>query len=184
MASDLILTTVSLGLGVASSHRIGKYLGAGNGRYARLACLSPYLFSFLVGLLEFGVLFLSSNVYGNLFTTDTQVVEMTARILPLMAGFQVLDLANGGAGGILRGAGKNHLSGASNFLAYYGVGLTTAWVFCFKKGWGLIGLWAGIILGSACLLVLQTIFVSLVQWEYESEKIGKSSNTLESEEAT
>lgn len=166
MASDLIFTTVSLGLGVASSHQIAKSLGSGDSELARRLTRIPYLLSVLVGILEFAGLIAARNVYGKIFTDDTSVIERTADVLPLMAGFQFLDLANGGAGGILRGAGKNHLSGFCNFIAYYGVGLTTAWYVCFTKGLGLFGLWFGIITGSLALLVLQTICVAMIRWDH------------------
>ncbi len=170
MALDLIFTTVSLGLGVAASHRIGNLLGSNNPAGAKYAARAPYLLSILVGATEFFGIVAIRHKLGYLFTNDPEVVEVTARVLPLMAGFQILDLANGGAGGILRGAGKNHLSGMCNFVAYYGVGLTTAWFLCFQQGLGLFGLWLGIITGSGALLVFQTWCVLLVRWEDEAHK--------------
>ncbi|EXJ71667.1 uncharacterized protein A1O5_05475 [Cladophialophora psammophila CBS 110553] len=173
MSSDLLFTTVSLGISVASSHRIGGLLGAGKGLEARKAIATPYLLSFVIGGIEFFVIMLSRNGYGRLFTSDEGVIEKTAQVLPLMAGFQVLDLSNGGASGILRGAGKNHLSGVCNFLAYYGVGLTTAWFLCFQKHYGVFGLWAGIITGSGALLVLQSCCILSIRWRKLAKDVSR-----------
>lgn len=170
MTSDLIFTTVSLGLGVATSHRIGNLLGSNDAAGAKHAARAPYLLSLLLGAVEFFGIVAIRHSFAYLFTGEPIVVDLTARILPLMAGFQILDLANGGAGGILRGAGKNHLSGMCNFVAYYGVGLTTAWFLCFRQELGLFGLWFGIITGSAALLVFQTCCVLLVCWDGEAHK--------------
>lgn len=131
---------------------------------ARHAALTPYLLALALGVVEFGGIVALRSHFGYLFTSDNEVVAATARVLPLMAGFQILDLANGGAGGILRGARRNHQSGMCNFVAYYGVGLTTAWMWCFRYGWGLVGLWTGIITGSGALLLLQTACVMLLPW--------------------
>ncbi len=173
MSSDLLFTTVALGISVASSHRIGGLLGAGKGLLAGKAAATSYLLSFIIGAVEFVVIMAVRNQYGWIFTNYPPVIEKTAQILPLMAGFQVLDLSNGGASGILRGAGKTHLSGACNFFAYYGVGLTSAWFMCFQKGWGLYGLWAGIISGSGFLLLLQSICIWSVHWKRLGEDISR-----------
>lgn len=173
MASDLIFTTVSLGLGVAASHRIGNLLGSGNASTARRAARAPYILSVIFGTIEFAGIMTARRVYGYLFTDDESVGALTACILPLMAGFQILDLANGGAGGILRGAARNHWSGLCNLIAYYCVGLPSAWYFCFSRELGLLGLWMGIITGSLALLVFQTICICLVHWEREVAKLSE-----------
>ncbi|EXJ86319.1 hypothetical protein A1O3_03270 [Capronia epimyces CBS 606.96] len=174
MSSDLLFTTVSLGISVAASHRIAGFLGADQSQLAKRAARTPYLLSLIIGAVEFAGIMLVRNDYGRLFTSDRSVIRRTAQVLPLMAGFQVLDLSNGGAGGILRGAGKNHLSGACNFLAYYGVGLTSAWFLCFQKGYGLFGLWAGIISGSGVLLILQSCCILSISWKRLGEAITTS----------
>lgn len=173
MSSDLIFTTGPLGLGVAVTHSIGKYLGAGLADHARYAIRLPYLFALLLGSLEFIVIMAVRHSYGYLFTNVEEIVDITAQVLPLMAGFQVLDLGNGAAVGVLRGAGKNHLPGFCNIVAYYGVGLTTAWYLCFQLDYGLFGLWAGIITGSGVLLIIQTLCIYFIRWDDLAEEISR-----------
>ncbi|KIW85897.1 hypothetical protein Z517_01290 [Fonsecaea pedrosoi CBS 271.37] len=173
MSSDLLLTTVALGISVASSHRIAGFLGAGRSREARRAVATPYLLSFIIGAIEFVGIMLARKSYGRIFTDDEAVIKKTAQVLPLMAGFQVLDLSNGGASGILRGAGKTHLAGVCNFVAYYGVGLTTAWFLCFRKQYGVFGLWAGIISGSGALLVLQSLCILTIRWKQLARDVSR-----------
>ncbi len=136
------------------------------------ASLTPYALSLIIGLVEFVSIMAARTVFGCLFTDDESVVAVTTKILPLMAGFQVLDLANGGAGGILRGAGKNHLAGICAFVAYSGVGLTSGWYLCFQTEFGVFGLWLGIITGSAALLVLQISCILLIPWDRLAGKIS------------
>ncbi|KAF2496097.1 hypothetical protein BU16DRAFT_617592 [Lophium mytilinum] len=172
-SSSLLLTTISLGLSVAASHRIANFLGANRGSLAPTAITASYLLAFLTGAIEFAVIMLARRHYGYPFTRSPSVATKTARVLPLMAAFQVLDLSNGAAGGVLRGAGKNHLSGACNFVAYYGVGLTTGYLFWFQRGWGLFGLWAGIIAGSGALLLLQTACIMRISWDELGREVSK-----------
>jgi multidrug resistance protein, MATE family len=179
MSSDLLFTTVSLGISVAASHRVGALLGAGKGHEVSRFIATPYLLSFIVGAIEFVGIMLARNVYSHIFTDDEAVIRKTAQVLPLMAGFQVLDLSNGGASGILRGAGKNHLSGFCNFLGYYGVGLPTAWFLCFRRQYGVFGLWLGIITGSGALLFLQTCFILSMRWKQLARDISRLHGTSE-----
>ncbi|RFU26011.1 hypothetical protein B7463_g10309, partial [Scytalidium lignicola] len=175
MTSDIILYTLPLGLGVAASHRIGNLLGAENGQGARFAVRGPYIVACVLGFIEFVAILSVQNSYGYIFSKDESVVRQVARVLPLMACFQVLDLANNGASGILRGAGKVHVAGFCNILAYYGAGLTTSWYLCFHRDLGVFGLWAGIITGSGTLLVSQTAFIATIKWDHEAKKIGRLS---------
>ena len=184
MTSDLIFATVPLGLSVASSHRIGKSLGAGLGRFARFQARIPYLLALILGTLE-GILLLSlRNIYGRFFSPDPEVVNTTAKVLPLLAMFQCLDISNAGAAGILRGAGKTHLAGASNVAGYYAVGLPLAYLYCFKLGLGLFGLWAGLISGSAILLLLQSSFVFSIRWEREADAVVQRARQSAADERT
>lgn len=173
MSTDMLLTTVALGTSVAASHRIAGLLGAGKGVEARKAAMTPYLLTFLIGAAEFGVIIAVRNGYGRIFTSDEAVIKKTAQVIPLMAVFQFFDLSNGGASGVLRGAGKNHLAGACNVLAYYGVGLTTAWYWCFKKDYGVFGLWSGIITGSGTLIVLQTACILSIGWTQLAKDVSR-----------
>jgi MATE family multidrug resistance protein len=184
MASDQILACVPLGLGVSAAHRVGFLLGSGHSKGAKFMARIPYILAFLVGSTEALIIILARNVYGYVFSDSKVVAELTASILPLMAGFQLIDIGNGGAAGILRGAGKTHLAGVSNIMAYYGVGITSAYYMCFVKDWDLFGLWAGIICGSGALLSLQTLWIVWIDWEGESGKISKRLAGVNREEET
>lgn len=174
MTSDIILTTVGLGLGVAASHRIGYYLGAGEGQLARHAAGIPYIVSALIASVEAAVLLPARYVLGYIFTRDTAIVELTASLVPIVALYQFLDISNGGASGVLRGAGKNHLAGLSNCIGFYAVGLPCAYWLCFSLNLGLFGLWLGIATGSLALLTLQTGCIIMLRWDQLADQVAHS----------
>jgi MATE family multidrug resistance protein len=169
MSSDLIFMTGPLGIGVAASHRIGGLIGSGNAKGAKFVARIPYILSFIVGSVELIIIMSVKNFYGYIFSDSRAVVNLTAHVLPVIAFFQISDLVNGGAAGILRGVAKTHLAGISNLVAYYGVGLTSAYYLCFAGGMGLLGLWVGVIIGSLALAAIQTLWIALVNWEKEVE---------------
>lgn len=171
MTSDLVFATVPLSLGISTSHRIGKSMGAGASRLARFQTRIPYLLALCVGSVECAVLLSSRNVYGYIFSPDRGVVRVTAEVLPILAVFQCMDISNGGAAGVLRGSGKTHLAGGSNVVGYYGIGLPLAYVLCFKLKLGLFGLWAGLVTGSGTLLIVQSLWVFTINWDKETQRV-------------
>ena len=162
--------TGPLGIGVAASHRVGNLIGSGDAKGAKFVARIPYILSFIVGSVELVLIMSCKNFYGYVFSDSRAVVELTAHVLPVIAFFQISDLVNGGAAGILRGVAKTHLAGISNLVAYYGVGLTSAYYLCFSRGMGLLGLWTGVIIGSLALAAIQTLWIVLINWEKEVEK--------------
>ena len=48
-------------------------------------------------------------------------------------------------GGILRGQGRQHLGGIANVIVYWFIALPAGLTLAFKTGWGLYGLWAGMV---------------------------------------
>lgn len=162
--------TGPLGIGVAASHRIGNLIGSGDATGAKFVARIPYILSFIVGSIELLIIMSVKNFYGYIFSDSGAVVNLTAHVLPVIAFFQISDLVNGGAAGVLRGVAKTHLAGVSNVVAYYGIGLTSAYHLCFSRGMGLFGLWMGVVIGSLALVAIQTLWITLINWESEVEK--------------
>lgn len=171
MTSDLLFATVPLSLGISTSHRIGRSLGTGAGGRARFQTRIPYLLGLCVGSVECVVLLSARHVYGYIFTPDRDVVRITAQVLPILALFQVMDISNSGAAGVLRGVGKTHLAAGSNIMGYYGIGLPLAYMFCFRVKLGLFGLWTGLVTGMGTLLIIQTLFVLKINWTRETDRV-------------
>jgi multidrug resistance protein, MATE family len=48
-------------------------------------------------------------------------------------------------GGILRGQGRQHLGGIVNVIVFWFIALPAGLALAFKAGWGLYGLWAGMV---------------------------------------
>lgn len=172
ITSDMILYTIPIGISVAANHRIGNLVGAGDVSGLKFALRMPYILSLIFGIIEFILIMLVKDSYGYLFSNEPAVIILTSKVLPVIALFQVLDLGNNGAGGILRGAGKVHLVGVSNILGYYGIGMVASWILCFRLDMGLVGLWGGLVTGSAALLFVQTVCVLMIDWKKEVEFVA------------
>ncbi len=142
----------ALGVGGATAVRVGHAIGAGR---------SPRQ-SGLVGLaLGAGVMSVSAAVFAliprpliAIFTTDTEVIEVGARLLRIAALFALFDGIQAVASGALRGAGDVRYPFLANVAAHWLIGLPVALSLGFGLGLGATGLWWGLTAGLVTVSVL------------------------------
>jgi len=82
-----------------------------------------------------------------LFTTDPEVIELVAKVTPVVAIMQVFDALAVVAHGVLRGIGRQEIGGYINLAAYYLVALPISFGLAFGLKWKLAGLWTGVTVG-------------------------------------
>jgi multidrug resistance protein, MATE family len=90
-------------------------------------------------------LYVARNRWAYLFNDDPEVVKLVAAVMPLCAIFQLFDAIASVEGGILRGQGRQHLGGVANVIVYWFIALPAGLALAFKAGWGLHGLWTGMV---------------------------------------
>jgi MATE family multidrug resistance protein len=136
-----------LGFSAAAAVRVGLFIGAGQPARARLAgwlCIAvsiTVMSAFAVGYLGW------SRALLGCFTRDTQVIEIGVRILLLVALFQIADGIQVSTTGALRGLGNTRTAMVANLIGHYPIGLALGVVLCFVRGFGVVGLWAGLASG-------------------------------------
>lgn len=150
---------VPLGISAAAAVAVGHAIGAHNPARARRAgWMSLGLgigFMFLAAL---GFLLVPKLVL-EIYTHDTRVLALGARILLIVAAFQVFDGAQSVASGALRGLGDTRIPMLANLAGYWFLGLPLGAWLCFRLHWGLYGLWSGLTL--ALILI-----ASLLVWRW------------------
>ncbi|KAL9022516.1 MAG: hypothetical protein Q9185_000423 [Variospora sp. 1 TL-2023] len=169
MTSDQVMNTIPFGLGVAASARVGNLLGAKNARGAARAANIAALLSMLLGAIVLAILMGTKDHFAKIFNHDSQVVKLTAEVLPYVALFQVADGLNGSCGGSLRGMGRQHIGAAVNIVSYYGGALPLGIYLAFH-GWGLKGLWVGQCIALYLVGFVEWIIVAFSNWDYQVKK--------------
>lgn len=101
----------------------------------------------IIGLLNFAFYVIFRYSIPLLFTEDPDVIELVAVVIPVVALMQIIDGMAAGAGGILRGIGKQSMGGPANLFAYYVVSLPCSIALAFGLNWKLSGLWSGCTIG-------------------------------------
>jgi MATE family multidrug resistance protein len=148
---------VPLGISSAAAVRVGQEMGRGNPAAAKRAGWSAMALG--VGFMAIsGTIFVTfSRTIAHLFSRDPAVVRVGAQLLLVAAAFQLFDGMQIVSTGALRGTGETRTPMFANLVAYWFLGLPLGYFFCFKLGWGVVGVWAGlciglVLIGSALLL--------------------------------
>lgn len=150
---------VPLGLASAAAVRVGHAVGARDAGRARHAGWTALGLGASI-MACFGLAFLVAPFpMLRVFTTDTRVLEIGARLLAIAALFQLFDGTQAVATGVLRGIGDTRTPMIMNVLGHWVLGLPVGYALCFRAGWGVAGLWVGLCIGLIfCAVVLTGVW--------------------------
>ncbi|KAF7720899.1 hypothetical protein EC973_005787 [Apophysomyces ossiformis] len=175
-AQSILLTscsatyTIPFGISVAASNRVGNALGAGLPDRAKQASSMALIFAVGFGLLNSLFFFTTRSFFGYLFTSDVDVVQRVAHILPLCALFQVADGLAGVCGGVIRGLGRQKVAAYINLFAYYLLAIPFGLALTFKAGWELTGLWVGLTVALFLGAGGEVLFLMMIDWYSETRR--------------
>jgi len=154
---------VAVGIGSATTVRVGHAIGAGDVALAR----RRGLYGVAVGLSVMAacaIVFLAiPDVIATLFTDDPEVVGATVPLLQIAALFQLSDGAQAIGAGALRGLGHTRATLIGNLVGHYGVGLGISLALTFGLGLGAPGLWWGLSAGltaTAIYLIIRFLLAT------------------------
>jgi MATE family multidrug resistance protein len=142
------------GFGSAAAVRVGGFIGSSQPHRARVAgwlCIgisATVMCGFALGYLCF------PRVLLGWFTEDRAVIDLGAKILVLVALFQIADGIQVSTTGALRGMGNTHTAMVANLIGHYPIGLLLGLILCFGLGFGAVGLWGGLAAGLVSVAVL------------------------------
>lgn len=177
LAAQTVLATVGVlayqipvSMGISASTRVGNLLGAQLQQAAIIASNTYTLSSFVFGFMNCVILYFARNHIGKLFSSDKDVIAMVAQTTPIVAVYQIFDCVAAVTGGLLRGQGRQSISGWANLVLYYLVALPLGMYLAFNKKMALYGIWIGIVIALCAVSALQVYFVKTSNWEDVMEK--------------
>ena len=148
--------SLAVGVGAATSVRVGHAVGAGDLGLARRRGLIGLASGLTVmGALALGLVAAPRQIAG-LLTDQPEVIAATVPLLVIAAIFQLSDGTQAIAAGALRGLGDTRATFIGNVVGHYGVGLVISLGLGFSAGMGVVGLWWGL---SAGLTVTALVLV-------------------------
>lgn len=151
-----LMFMVPLGLGMATTVRIGNALGRGDPVAARYAGNMGLVVAVLFATLSASFMFIFPEFIVSIYTDDPDVTRLAVSLLFYAALFQLSDGVQICATGCLRGYKDTRVPMIVNVLAFWLVGLTLGYYLTFNAGFGPAGMWIGMIAGLAVAALLLT----------------------------
>lgn len=171
LQTAVLTHTIPFGIAMATTVRVGQFVGQGNLREARLA---GFVGMGVAGLMMAvsGLVFLS--VPGRIISlfidttdpTNAAIATSAKSFLHVAATFQIVDGIHTSVMGALRGLKDTRVPLAIGLFAYWGIALACGYWLAWGLGWGGVGLWWGLAMGLAVAAIVLT-------WRFSTAKIWR-----------
>ncbi len=142
-----ITFSIALGMGAATTVRVGHAVGAGDRHSAWRAGILGVAWGAGLMCLAGSAFLLIPRTLARMFTQDTQVITAAVPLLAIAALFQLSDSVQAIVAGALRGAGDTRAAFIGNLIGHYGVGVWVALGLGVVAKMGATGLWWGLSAG-------------------------------------
>ncbi len=152
-----VVFMIPLGIGFATTVRVGFFTGAGNAAAARFAGLVGMGMGTGNAAFNATLMLVFGGMIAALYTSDTGIAAQAVGFLVLAAVFQLADGLQATANGALRGLKDTRLPMAITLASYWLVGLPVAWWLCFYTPLAVDGLWWGLTAGLAAAAIGLTV---------------------------
>jgi MATE family multidrug resistance protein len=147
---------VALGVGAATSVRVGMEVGRGEAIATRRAGFIGIAVGMLVMTLGSLALLSFPAALARALTDEVDVIQAALPFMFVAACFQLADGAQTVAQGALRGAGDTRLPLFLNLFGHWVLGMPLGLFLTYQLGMGPVGLWWGLSLGLLTVAVLAT----------------------------
>ncbi|GFR43909.1 hypothetical protein Agub_g5043 [Astrephomene gubernaculifera] len=161
---------------MTTSTAVGNALGAGSARAARHAALTSLLTAPLMWVAIAALLVEphSQRWLALVFTDggDPALMAHLHRMLVLVAALELFDGSQVVMTGVIQGAGKQKLGVLVNVVAFYVAAIPAALVLAFVLGWGVEGMYGGMLLGPAIQAGAYAWIISRLDWRQEAGRVA------------
>lgn len=145
---------IPLGLSIAISARVGNSMGRGKLQEARFRGYVGVGISTVFMICTATILFLFPRAITSIYTGDPDVTSIAVQLLYMAAIFQISDGLQVSGYGALRGLKDTKVPMVVNLIAYWIIGIPTAYLLGFTYNYGAPGFWIGLIAGLTAAGIL------------------------------
>lgn len=148
-----VVFMIPLGIGFATTVRVGFFAGAGDALAARRAGLTGMAMGTGNAAFNAALMLIFGGTIAALYTEDQGIAAQAVGFLVLAAIFQLADGLQATANGALRGLKDTRVPMLITLASYWLIGLPVAWWLCFHTPLAADGLWWGLTAGLAAAAV-------------------------------
>ncbi|KAF7087051.1 hypothetical protein CFC21_090272 [Triticum aestivum] len=159
-----------IGLSAAISVRVSNELGSGRPRATVHAVAVVLAQSLALGLAAMVLILATRDEFAGIFTGDRHLQKAVANIAGLLAVTMVLNSIQPVISGIAVGGGWQAAVAYINLGCYYAFGLPLGFIFGYLFRWGVRGIWAGMLCGTALQTGILMYMVFKTDWKAEATR--------------
>ncbi|MED6147081.1 Protein DETOXIFICATION 40 [Stylosanthes scabra] len=184
MAVTALMLQGGIGFNAAASVRVSNELGAGNARSAAFSVIVVNVVSFVIAVVEAVVVLAIRNVVSYAFTEGETVADAVSDLCPFLAVTLILNGVQPVLSGVAVGCGWQAAVAYINVGCYYGVGVPLGCLLGFKFGFGVKGIWSGMIGGTMMQTFILLWIVFRTDWDQEVNTAKKRLKKWEQKKET
>jgi MATE family multidrug resistance protein len=158
-------------ISIAVSIKVGQLIGEDRPEDARRSSLVSFVLTVIVQATLIIIVLPSSEALGRIFSSNEDVSQLVAELLPLSCIFMMGDCFHSTTGGVMRGLGRQKLVFLLNVVGFWILAVPIGALLTFVAGIGVKGLWWGMSIGiySSALIGL-TWLKFRIGWKKETAK--------------
>ncbi|KAF5807784.1 putative multi antimicrobial extrusion protein [Helianthus annuus] len=160
---------IPYGFLAATGVRVANELGAGNAKGAIFATKISLLISILIGLFFCAIIVAFPDKLAMIFTSNTTVISMVNELSVLLSLTVLFSCIQPVFTGVALGCGWQSQVAIVNLGSYYAIGVPLGVVLERFLGFGIKGLWAGMLGGT----VVQTLILAIITIRCDWNKQAK-----------
>ncbi|KAG2554196.1 protein DETOXIFICATION 27-like isoform X4 [Panicum virgatum] len=148
--------------------RVANELGAGNGAGARFATIVSSVTSLVIGLFFWVLIMGLHDKFAFIFTSSSVVLDAVDHLSVLLAFTVLLNSIQPVLSGVAVGSGWQSMVAYVNIGCYYLIGIPLGILLGWLFNLGVLGIWAGMIGGTAVQTLILAIITVRCDWEKEA----------------
>ncbi|OVA15275.1 Multi antimicrobial extrusion protein [Macleaya cordata] len=162
---------VPLAFFAATGVRVANELGAGNGMGAKFASIVSVTTSLIIGLCFCTLIMIFRQNLAIIFTSSDVVLQAVNKLALLLAITILLNSIQPVLSGVAVGSGWQAYVAYINLGCYYVIGLPVGTFLGWVFNLGVLGIWSGMIGGTAVQTLILIIITVRCDWELQRPKL-------------
>ncbi|KAK6925850.1 Multi antimicrobial extrusion protein [Dillenia turbinata] len=159
-----------IGINAAIGVRVSNELGLGHPRAAKYSVMVTVTQSLLIGIVFMILILATRSYFAIIFTSSKELMEAVSQLAYLLGLTMLLNSVQPVISGVAIGGGWQALVAYINLGSYYIFGLPLGILLGYVANLGVMGIWGGMIAGTALQTLLLVIVLCKTNWRTEVEQ--------------